>query len=104
MIYALTIFAKPGADEAIAQLVKEGATAAQRAPGCLSSRPLLSLGDAPAEDEVARGPHLIWIEEWETKEARAAHRATDAFREWFQRFTALLLPEPHTHDWYREVD
>ena len=49
MIYALTIFAKPGAGDMIARLAKEGAAAARRAPGC-------------------------------------------------------LMPEPHTHDWYREAE
>lgn len=103
MIYVLTIYARPGADEAIAALVAEGAAAARAAPGCRASRPLLSLGEAPAEDTTPRGPHLVWIEEWESKEARAAFRATDVFHDWFRRFTAQLMPEPHTHDWYREA-
>ncbi|MCS7003501.1 MAG: antibiotic biosynthesis monooxygenase [Dehalococcoidia bacterium] len=97
-IYASTIYAQPGQEETVAALYRELAEQLRDAPGYRGRHVLR----AHHPDHTTHAIHFISIEIWESAEARAAHRATDAFKAWYDRFKVNLLPE-HTHGYYDDI-
>jgi quinol monooxygenase YgiN len=96
-VYATTVYAQPGMEDKVTALYQELGQLMKGAPGYRGRHVLRANADGTADPG-----HFINIEIWESAEARAEHRKTAAFQEWYQRFTQHLRPD-HTHGFYTDV-
>lgn len=97
VVYATTIYAQPGKEGEVTALYRELGQLMKGVPGYRGRHVLRADADGGADPG-----HFINIEIWESAEARAAHRKSEPFQAWYQRFTQCLRPE-HTHGFYTDV-